>query len=124
MCNCLITVRRNELALMFSVSEFCRDHRISRGTFYKLLAEGRGPKIAKIGRRTLISAEAAEEWRRRIEQPAATGTLGPKPTPGADTAKPKPTLRTNEKRRIPDVDGTRRTSREVEKEYLAARGRL
>ncbi len=39
--------------MMFSVSEFCRDHRISRGTFYKLLADGRGPRIAKIGRRTL-----------------------------------------------------------------------
>ena len=112
------------MPMMYSVSEFCRAHGISRGTFYKLLADGRGPKVAKIGRRTLISTEAAEEWRRRMEQPAPTATLGPKPTPGADTAKPKPTLRTNEKWHILDVDGARRAMRDVEKEYLAARGRL
>jgi len=57
--------------LMSSVAEFCRQHGISRGTFYKLLGENRGPKVVKIGRRTLISAEAAEEWRRRMEREAA-----------------------------------------------------
>jgi excisionase family DNA binding protein len=59
--------------MMFSVSEFCRNHGISRGTFYKLLGEGRAPKAVKIGRRTLISGEAAEEWRRRMEREAAVG---------------------------------------------------
>jgi predicted DNA-binding transcriptional regulator AlpA len=58
-------------SLMFSVTEFCRDHGISRGMFYKLLGEGLGPKAVKIGRRTLISSEAAQEWRRRMEQVAA-----------------------------------------------------
>jgi excisionase family DNA binding protein len=58
-------------ALMSSVAEFCHQHGISRGTFYKLLNEGRGPKAVKIGRRTLISSEAAEEWRRRMEREAA-----------------------------------------------------
>lgn len=61
------------MSLMFSVSEFCRAHGISRGTFYKLLGEGRGPKAVKIGRRTLISNEAAEEWRRRLEREAVSG---------------------------------------------------
>lgn len=56
---------------MFSVAEFCRAHSISRGTFYALLKEGRGPTISKVGRRTLISAEAAEAWRRRMEQETA-----------------------------------------------------
>jgi excisionase family DNA binding protein len=59
------------MTLMFSVAEFCHAHGISRGTFYKLLGEGRGPKAVKIGRRTLISNQAAEAWRRRIEQEAA-----------------------------------------------------
>ena len=54
--------------MMLSVSDFCQAHGISRGTFYKLLAGGSGPAIAKIGRRTLISYEAAEEWRRRMVQ--------------------------------------------------------
>ena len=62
---------RFTVALMTSVAEFCHQHGISRGTFYKLLGEGRAPKAVKIGRRTLISSEAAEEWRRRMEQEAA-----------------------------------------------------
>ena len=53
------------------MGKFCHAHRISRGTFYKLLSEGRGPTAIKIGTRTLITAEAAEEWRRRMEREAA-----------------------------------------------------
>ena len=59
------------MSMMFSVAGFCHQHGISRGTFYKLLNEGRGPKAVKIGRRTLISSEAAQEWRRRMEREAA-----------------------------------------------------
>jgi excisionase family DNA binding protein len=59
------------MQMMFSVQEFCRAHGISRGTFYKLLIRGRGPKAIKIGTRTLITTEAAEEWRRRLEREAA-----------------------------------------------------
>jgi predicted DNA-binding transcriptional regulator AlpA len=51
----------------YSVSEFCRDHGISRGLFYNLLRDGQGPRVMKLGRRTLISQEAAEEWRRTME---------------------------------------------------------
>ena len=50
-----------------SIDGFCQRHRISRRTFYQLQAEGRGPRIMKVGTRTLISREAAAEWRRRIE---------------------------------------------------------
>jgi hypothetical protein len=51
-----------------TVDEFCHAHRISRGTFYNLLKTGRGPSIMKVGARTLISADAAAIWRRRMEQ--------------------------------------------------------
>ena len=57
----------------FSVAEFCREHGISRGLFYNMLREGRGPSVIKAGRRTLISREAAEDWRRRMEGAAQTG---------------------------------------------------
>ncbi len=57
----------------FSVAEFCREHGISRGLFYNMLREGRGPRVIKAGRRTLISREAAEEWRRRMEGAAQAG---------------------------------------------------
>ena len=51
----------------YSVTEFCRDHGISRGLFYNLMRDGLGPRTMKVGRRTLISCEAAQEWRRRME---------------------------------------------------------
>ncbi len=50
-----------------SGAEFCLEHGISRGLFYRLLREGCGPRVMKAGRRTLVSYEAAEEWRRRME---------------------------------------------------------
>src|SRR5260370_21874123 len=51
----------------FTVPEFCSAHRISRALFYIMARDGRGPRLIKAGRRTLISAEAAEHWRRRME---------------------------------------------------------
>jgi hypothetical protein len=51
----------------FTVPEFCAAHRISRAMFYILARGGRGPRIMKCGRRTLVSAEAAAEWRSRME---------------------------------------------------------
>ena len=56
---------------VYSVPEFCEAHRISRSLFYKLVAEGKGPRIFKAGSRTLVSDEAAAAWRRRMEEPAA-----------------------------------------------------
>jgi predicted DNA-binding transcriptional regulator AlpA len=55
-----------------SVDQFCADHGISRAMFYKICAAGKGPRVMKIGSRTLISEEAASEWRRSMEdRPAA-----------------------------------------------------
>jgi predicted DNA-binding transcriptional regulator AlpA len=51
----------------FSVSEFCELHGISRAFFYLLQREKRGPSVMKVGRRTLVSVEAAAEWRKRME---------------------------------------------------------
>lgn len=50
-----------------TIAVFCDDHNISRAFFYKLQAEGKGPRLMKIGRRILVSAEAAAEWRARME---------------------------------------------------------
>ena len=55
------------LRLAMSIPEFCSAHRISRALFYILQRTGRGPRIMRVGRRTLVSAEAAAEWRRRME---------------------------------------------------------
>jgi predicted DNA-binding transcriptional regulator AlpA len=52
----------------FSIQEFCRLHDISRSLFYVLREKGEAPRVMKVGRRTLISAEAAAEWRKNMEQ--------------------------------------------------------
>lgn len=51
-----------------SVNEFCKSNGISRGLFYELLKKGLGPKIMKLGRRTLISVEEAQKWRDQMSQ--------------------------------------------------------
>ena len=52
----------------FSVNEFCFQENISRSMFYKICKLGLGPKILKVGRRTLITALSAAEWRKKMEQ--------------------------------------------------------
>ena len=52
----------------FTIAQFCADHgNISKSFFYKLVNEGKGPRLMKVGRRTLISAEAAADWRAQME---------------------------------------------------------
>lgn len=57
--------------LALSVAAFCKSHGITRPTFYKLAKEGRAPRFMKVGSRTLISIEAAADWRRQMEDGAA-----------------------------------------------------
>ncbi len=58
-----------------TISEFCYEHNIGRTTFYALLNEGKGPKIMKIGRRTIISKEAAKKWREENTHSVATQVI-------------------------------------------------
>ncbi len=55
--------------LAFSIDGFCESHNITRGFLYQLWQQGRGPTRMKVGSRTLISVEAAAEWRRKMEVP-------------------------------------------------------
>ena len=50
-----------------SVDEFCSAHRISRALFYLLQKEGTGPRLMRVRGRTLITTEAAADWRKRME---------------------------------------------------------
>lgn len=52
----------------YTVAQFCADHCISRTHFYQLVKDGRGPRLIKLGRRTIVSAEAAADWRRQLER--------------------------------------------------------
>lgn len=52
----------------YTVQEFCQAHGgFSRPFFYSLVKQGKGPRLMKVGRRTLITAEAAAEWRAQME---------------------------------------------------------
>ena len=53
--------------LALSILEFCKAHGISEGFFYKLKKHGEGPREMKVGARTLITLEAAADWRRARE---------------------------------------------------------
>ena len=57
-------------SLAMSIKEFCRLHGISEDQFYKMKREVGGPITMKVGSRTLISHEAAAEWRRAREAAA------------------------------------------------------
>jgi hypothetical protein len=53
--------------LALSILEFCDAHGISEGFYYKLKKQRKGPREMKVGTRTLITFEAAAEWRRERE---------------------------------------------------------
>jgi hypothetical protein len=55
----------------YSIVEFCRAHRVSRAFFYVLQKRGEGPTVMKVGKRTLVSDEAAKDWRQRMERAAS-----------------------------------------------------
>ena len=63
-----VSAEPNSLAM--SIKEFCRLHGISEDQFYKMKREGWAPITMKVGSRTLISHEAATEWRRAREAAA------------------------------------------------------
>ena len=52
--------------LCFSIRQFCKKHGISVATYYRL---SRKPPTISVGRRRLISREAAARWRSQGEDP-------------------------------------------------------
>lgn len=57
----------------YTVARFCEQHHISRSYLYELWRDGRGPRRTKLGRRTLITGEAAAAWRLRMERETEVG---------------------------------------------------
>lgn len=55
----------------YSVSSFCQANGgMSEAMFFKMLAAGEAPDTMLVGRRRMISIEAAEAWRRKREAAA------------------------------------------------------
>ena len=57
--------------LALTILEFCAAFRISDDFYYKLKRQGKGPREMKVGKRTLISLVAADEWRIERERETA-----------------------------------------------------
>jgi predicted DNA-binding transcriptional regulator AlpA len=70
------------MASMLSVPVFLAEHGISRSLFYRLVQQGRGPRITKVAGRTLISSESAAEWRARMERETEQAVPQPKESGG------------------------------------------
>jgi hypothetical protein len=59
-------------AAAYSIREFCAAHRLSESMYFKLRNQGLGPDEMEVGRRRLISYEAASVWRRERETTASS----------------------------------------------------
>jgi hypothetical protein len=47
----------------YDVDGFCDTHNISRSSLYNMWKAGTGPDVIRIGKKILISTEAAARWR-------------------------------------------------------------
>jgi len=63
----LAAIADDQNRLAFTVDQFCHFHNISRPFFYKMMKGGTGPRIMKLGAKTLVSHEAAAAWRKERE---------------------------------------------------------
>jgi hypothetical protein len=54
--------------VVYTISDFCHHHHISVALYYKMRKSGDCPREMVVGRRRLISAESAAEWRRARER--------------------------------------------------------
>lgn len=69
----------------FTLTEFCRIYKVSRGRLYELQQAGLGPRIYHIASKPYVSVEAAQEWQRRMEQGAAADF---RPLPARNPGRP------------------------------------
>ncbi len=58
----------------YSIEAFCRAHNISRPFLYQCWKRGEGPEVMHIGRRRLITVEAASAWRQKLTRRADTAS--------------------------------------------------
>ncbi len=53
-----------------SIPKFCKDNGISRAFFYKLRADSKGPKVTKLGSRSVITPKSRKDWLDSLDQEA------------------------------------------------------
>jgi len=55
----------------YTINDFCTAYSISRSLFYKLKEQGKAPHTFTLGKRVLISTEAAQSWQKTMENPVS-----------------------------------------------------
>jgi hypothetical protein len=55
---------------VFTIREFCALHALSPPMFYQMEKQGRTPKVIYVGTHKRITAEAAAEWRKKMQEDA------------------------------------------------------
>jgi hypothetical protein len=51
----------------YTIKQFCAAHSISRAHLYNLLRIKQGPSLMRVGKRVLITCEAAQLWRGQMQ---------------------------------------------------------
>jgi hypothetical protein len=65
--------RNTDAVGAYSIADFCRQHGgMSEAFFHKLISDGDGPRLMRVGGRTMVSVEAAAAWRRAHEAETLT----------------------------------------------------
>jgi predicted DNA-binding transcriptional regulator AlpA len=54
----------------YSIPQFCEAYNMSVWTYYRIAKDGIGPKIRKVGSKTLIGIADAEAWFEKRKAPA------------------------------------------------------
>ena len=52
---------------VYSIKDFCKAFSISRSYFYKLKDQDKAPKTFNLGKKVMITSEAAHEWQKSME---------------------------------------------------------
>lgn len=53
--------------LAYTIAEFCEAYRFGRTQYFQMKRRGLGPREMRVGRRVVISKEAAADWQRDRE---------------------------------------------------------
>jgi hypothetical protein len=61
-----------DIPAAYTIKEFCRSHRLSVSMYFKMKAQGLGPREMAVGSRRYVSFEAAALWRREREAAACS----------------------------------------------------
>jgi hypothetical protein len=66
----------------FTIDEFCKAFRISRAHYFNMQKAGETPRVMHVGKRVIISRQAAADWVADREAAAALSTATHHERPG------------------------------------------